>query len=72
VVEDSKLSVLARNFFSNTDNRSGAADPNYTREWGQGFIANFQSSFNQRTVDLGVAAIGMFRGPAGLRQGAAL
>lgn len=60
LVEDSKLSVLARNFFSNADNRSGAADPNYTQEWGQGFIANFQSGFTQGTVGFGVDAIGMY------------
>lgn len=60
LVEDSKLSVLARNFFSNADNRSGAAAPNYTQEWGQGFIANFQSGYTQGTVGFGVDAIGMF------------
>lgn len=38
LVEDSKLNVLARNFFSNADNRSGAADPNYTQEWGLSLI----------------------------------
>ena len=36
LVEDSKLNILARNFFSNADNRSGAADPNYTQEWARG------------------------------------
>ncbi|NBA97556.1 OprD family porin [Pseudomonas sp. R5(2019)] len=57
-VEDSKASLLARNFFSNADNRSGAADPNYTQEWGQGFILNVQSGFTQGPVGFGVDAIG--------------
>ena len=60
LVEDSTLNILARNFFSNADNRSGAADPNYTQEWGQGFIATFQSGFTQGTVGFGMDAIGMF------------
>ncbi|WP_287810199.1 OprD family porin [Pseudomonas sp.] len=58
-IEDSTASILARNFFSNADNRSGAADPNYTQEWGQGFILNFKSGYTPGTVGFGVDAIGM-------------
>ncbi|MET0950451.1 MAG: OprD family porin [Pseudomonas sp.] len=58
-VEDSKASILARNFFSNADNRSGAADPNYTQEWGQGFIFDFRSGYTQGAVGFGVDALGM-------------
>lgn len=48
--------MLARNFFSYVDNRSGAAAPNYTQEWGQGFIANFQSGYTQGTIGFGMDA----------------
>ncbi|MBX8488356.1 OprD family porin [Pseudomonas cichorii] len=58
-VEDSKASVLARNFFSNSDNRSGADNPNYTQEWGQGFILDFRSGYTQGLVGFGVDALGM-------------
>lgn len=57
-VEDTKASILARNFFSNADNRSGAADPNYTQEWGQGFMLNVQSGYTQGVVGFGVDAFG--------------
>ncbi|RMU39718.1 Porin [Pseudomonas avellanae] len=57
-LEDSKASILARNFFSNADNRSGAAAPNYTQEWGQGFMLNYQSGYTPGTVGLGIDALG--------------
>lgn len=58
-VEDSHATLLSRNFYSNADNRDGSAAPNYTQEWGQGFILNFTSGFTQGTVGLGVDAVGM-------------
>lgn len=58
-VEDSKASVTARNFYINTDNRNGTANPSKQEEWGQGFILNFQSGFTQGTVGFGVDAIGL-------------
>ncbi|TFZ33076.1 outer membrane porin, OprD family, partial [Pseudomonas syringae] len=62
-LEDSKASILAHNFFSNADNRSGAADPNYTQEWGQGFMLHYQSGYTPGTVGFGVDALG----PVGIR-----
>ncbi|TBU81045.1 outer membrane porin, OprD family [Pseudomonas daroniae] len=59
-VEDTKASILARNFFSNADNRSGSADPSYTQEWGQGFMLNVQSGFTEGTVGFGVDLIGQW------------
>ena len=58
-IDDSHATVLARNFYSNSDNRDGAADPNYTQEWGQGFTLNFTSGFTQGPVGFGVDAVGM-------------
>jgi hypothetical protein len=58
-VDDSHATLLTRNFYSNSDNRDGAAAPNYTQEWGQGFILNFTSGFTQGPVGFGVDAVGM-------------
>ena len=59
-IEDSHLSVSARNFYINTDNRDGAAKPSKVEEWGQGFVGKFESGFTQGTVGFGVDAIGMW------------
>ncbi len=59
-VEDSSLSVLARNLYFSRDNRSdNNTGKSYTREWGQGFHALFESGFTQGTVGFGVDAIGL-------------
>ncbi|MEH3023370.1 MAG: OprD family outer membrane porin [Pseudomonas oryzihabitans] len=59
LLDDSHATLLLRNFYSNADNRDGAANPNYTQEWGQGFVLNFTSGFTRGTVGLGVDAVGM-------------
>jgi len=59
-IEDSKLSVTARNFYINNDNRDGTAAPSKVEEWGQGFIGNFTSGFTQGTVGFGLDAIGLW------------
>lgn len=59
-VEDSKLSVTARNFYINTDNRDGTANPSKQEEWGQGFIFNFVSGYTEGTVGFGLDAIGLY------------
>ncbi len=59
-IEDSHLSVSARNFYINNDNRDGAAKPSKVEEWGQGFVGKFESGFTQGTVGFGVDAIGMW------------
>lgn len=58
-IGDSKASLTMRNFYfdndvKNTTNNDGAA-----REWGQGFILNYQSGFTEGTVGFGVDAVGM-------------
>ncbi|MBT2340283.1 MULTISPECIES: OprD family porin [Pseudomonas] len=58
-IEDSKASITARNFYINTDNRDGTANPSKQEEWGQGFIFNFASGYTQGTVGFGVDAIGL-------------
>ena len=58
-IDDSHATLLMRNFFSQVDNRDGAADPNYTREWGQGFVLNYSSGFTEGPVGFGVDAVGM-------------
>jgi hypothetical protein len=58
-IEDSKATLGLRNFYINTDNRSGAANPSRNEEWGQGFDLRFISGYTQGTVGLGVDAIGL-------------
>lgn len=58
-IDDSHATLLVRNFFSQADNRDGAADPNYTQEWGQGFVLNYSSGFTQGPVGFGLDAVGM-------------
>lgn len=59
-VEDSKTSITARNFYINTDNRSGTAQPSKQEEWGQGFIFNFNSGYTAGTVGVGVDVLGLY------------
>lgn len=59
-LEDSHATLLARNFFSNVDNRDGSANPNFTQEWGQGFVLNYTSGFTQGPVGFGIDAVGMY------------
>lgn len=57
-IEDSKLTITAKNYYYDNNNRE-----NYTgqaREWGQGFILDYKSGFTQGTVGVGIDAIGMF------------
>ncbi|WP_434774965.1 OprD family porin [Pseudomonas oryzihabitans] len=58
-VEDSKATLSLRNFYINTDNRNGTANPSRVMDWGQGFMLNYQSGFTQGTVGFGVDAVGM-------------
>ena len=58
-IEDSKATLGLRNFYINTDNRSGAANPSRNEEWGQGFDLRFISGYTQGAVGFGVDAIGL-------------
>jgi imipenem/basic amino acid-specific outer membrane pore len=66
-VEDSKLKVVNRNMYMNTDVRNGGSyktvngsRQGYGEEWGQGLIATYSSGFTQGTVGFGVDALGLF------------
>lgn len=58
-IEDSKANLTLRNFYINTDNRNGTANPSKQEEWGQGFLLNYTSGFTQGTVGFGVDALGL-------------
>jgi len=58
-IEDSKATLGLRNFYINTDNRDGTADPSRNEEWGQGFDLRFTSGYTQGTVGFGIDAIGL-------------
>lgn len=60
-IEDSKATLSMRNFYINSDYRSGgkATEPSKVEEWGQAFILSYQSGFTQGPVGFGVDAIGM-------------
>jgi len=57
-VEDSKASLTLRNFYYDRNDQN-TANNNEAREWGQGFIFNYQSGFTEGTVGFGVDAIGL-------------
>lgn len=59
-IEGSKASVTARNFYYNSDNRNGTANPSKQEEWGQGFIFNFTSGYTAGTVGVGVDALALY------------
>nr|WP_255302841.1 OprD family outer membrane porin [Pseudomonas sp. AU12215] len=56
-VDDSRLSVLLRNYYWNRDGKNGGAD---RRDWSQGVIGTFESGFTQGTMGFGVDAFGAF------------
>ena len=57
-VEGASATLSARNFYFNQDNRSGAASPSKSEEWGQGFLLNFQSGYTAGPVGFGLDALG--------------
>ena len=64
-IEDSKASLDLRNFYFNQDTRNAKAPSD--REWGQGFILNYQSGFTQGPIGVGLDVLGLY----GLRLDAA-
>jgi len=54
-VEDSKLTLLNRNYYFNRDRKGGSNDQ---IDWTQGFLMNYASGFTQGTVGVGVDAFG--------------
>lgn len=58
-VSDSKASLTMRNFYFDNDVKNTTNNNSAAREWGQGFILNYQSGFTEGTVGFGVDAVGM-------------
>ncbi|MFI8607643.1 OprD family porin [Pseudomonas sp. NPDC077649] len=58
-VEDSSLNILSRNLYFYRDFRNDPTRNDDPQEWGQGFIATYESGFTQGTVGFGVDAIGL-------------
>lgn len=68
-IEDSTAKLDLRNFYFDNDVKNttstgsttagGYKNNSAAREWGQGFIFNYQSGFTEGTVGVGVDAIGM-------------
>ncbi|WP_295519320.1 OprD family porin [uncultured Pseudomonas sp.] len=54
-VEDSKLTLTARNYYFGSDRRNGRLDQ---QDWTQGFLLDYQSGFTQGSVGFGVDAFG--------------
>ncbi|WP_191490066.1 OprD family porin [Pseudomonas sp. FEN] len=62
-IEGATSTLGLRNFYINTDNRSGpstATSGSKNAEWGQGFDLRFNSGYTQGTVGFGVDAIGLY------------
>lgn len=57
-LEDSKLSITAKNYYYDNNNRDSYDDQ--ARVWGQGFIFDYKSGFTQGTLGFGIDALGMF------------
>ncbi|HEY0286055.1 MAG TPA: OprD family porin [Pseudomonas sp.] len=57
-LEDSKANLDMRNFYFNQDTRNEEAASD--REWGQGFILNYQSGFTQGPIGVGLDLLGLY------------
>ncbi|UYZ82550.1 OprD family porin [Entomomonas sp. E2T0] len=57
-LEDSTLTITAKNYYYDNNNRDNYAGQ--AREWGQGFILDYKSGFTQGTVGVGIDALAMF------------
>lgn len=56
-IDDSSLTVFARNAYFGRDRKGGAQDK---AEWGQSFVGKFNSGFTQGTVGLGLDILGQY------------
>ncbi|QVW26035.1 OprD family outer membrane porin [Pseudomonas hormoni] len=58
-LEGSKVDVLSRNFYLNSDYRTPSpTGKSYKAEWAQGFISSFESGFTHGTLGFGLDAHG--------------
>ena len=58
-INDSKATLGLRNFFYDRNDKNTTNSNNETREWGQGFLFNYQSGFTAGTVGFGLDAIAL-------------
>ena len=58
-VEDSKASLTLRNFYYDRNDKNTADNRSEAREWGQGFLFNYQSGYTEGTVGFGIDAVGL-------------
>ena len=58
VIDESKASLELRNYYLNRDFRQESARQAKAAEWGQGFIARFESGFSDGPLGVGLDAIG--------------
>ncbi|WP_019438179.1 MULTISPECIES: OprD family porin [Pseudomonas] len=59
VISDSHANLSMRNFYFNSDNREGTAEPSKTEEWAQGFLLDLRSGYTEGVVGFGVDATAM-------------
>ena len=58
-IEDSRASLSMRNFYINSDFRTGEGASSKSEELAQGFMLRFESGFTEGPVGFGVDALGM-------------
>lgn len=63
LIGDSHANLSMRNFYFNSDNRDGTAQPSRTEEWAQGFLLDLRSGYTDGVVGFGVDATAMLERP---------
>ncbi|MFC3609342.1 OprD family porin [Stutzerimonas tarimensis] len=58
-IEDSKGSLVLRNFYINRDFRHDTATQSKAEEWAQGFMLNIESGYTEGPVGFGLDALGL-------------
>lgn len=58
-IDDSQLTLGARNFYMNRDFHGDRPPQSKAQEWAQGFVLRYQSGFTQGSVGLGVDGLGL-------------
>lgn len=55
-IDDGKATLGLRNYYLNSDYRSGSSSPSVTEEWAQGLMFNYSSGFTEGDVGFGLDA----------------
>lgn len=69
LINDSKLSLEARNMYWNNDNRNNPDAQSKSEQWGQGFILRGESGYTDGVVGAGLDAIAMWGFRLNAKQG---